>query len=148
LWLFVRQLPYCMTCKQVLYPVESSNSTNPLTQAHESTMPSPKCEHFKQIWKVAWRERRQPITKITSPQKKSSKSNGLKWGLSSKASTHCVCPCTFCWYLLKRLLPSPFYSFILSLVPFGLKLSGGILLTAEALGWAGLYTPPLDFMRL
>lgn len=34
-----------------------------------------------------------------------------KWGLSSKTSTHCVCPCTFCWYLLKRLLPSPFYSF-------------------------------------
>lgn len=68
--------------------------------------------------------------------------------LSSKASTHCVCPCTFCCYLLKRLLPSPFYSFILSHVAFGLKLNGGILLKVKVLGWAGLYTPPLDFMRL
>ncbi len=39
------------------------------------------------------------------------------------------------------LLPSPFYSFILSLVAFGMKLNGGI----KAL--AGPYTPPLDFMR-
>jgi hypothetical protein len=45
---------------------------------------------------------------------------------------------------LKGFFLHHFYSFILSLVAFGLKLNGGcILLRAKALGWAGLYTPPI-----